>query len=91
MNYKVWQIPFTAMYDIEEASNPGLKDVFEAFDAGSDLLFKIYPDADVTTTYYSSTAHVMDWKVTQDAQKNDVVTFTFKPATGAAVLTWNHA
>lgn len=91
MNYKIWQIPFTATYDIEEASNPGLKDVYEAFDTGASLAFKLYPDADVTTTYYSSTAHVVDWKVTQDAQKNNVVTFTFKPATGSATLTWNHA
>ena len=91
LNYKIWSIPFTATYDIEEASNPGLKDIFEAFDAGSSLAFKLYIDEDVTTTYWTSTAHVMDWKVTQDAQKNDVVTFTFKPATGASALTWTHA
>jgi hypothetical protein len=91
MNYKVWSISFTATYDIEEASNPGLKDIYEAFDAGSSLAFKLYPDEDVTTTYWTSTAHVMDWKVTQDAQKNNVVTFTFKPATGASVLTWTHS
>lgn len=91
MNYKVWSIPFTATLDTEEASNPGLKDIYEAYDAGSDLTFKLYPDGDVTTTYYSSTAHVMDWKVTKDAQKIDVVTFTFKPANGAAVLLWTHA
>lgn len=90
LNYKQWSIPVTATLDREAASNAGQKACYDSFDAGTSLVFKLYPDRDVTTSYYSGTCVVTDWKETQDAQKINVVTFTMKPYLGSA-LTWNHA
>lgn len=77
-----WTINASLTTDHADA---GQAAIHSAFEAGTSLAFKLYPDADVTGTYYSSTCVVKDWREKLSADGILTTTCTLRPYLGAAM------